>query len=589
MITASEVREKYLNFFLGKEHKIIPAFPIVPKDDPTTLFTSSGMQPLVPYLLGKSHPLGKRLVNSQPCIRLGDIELVGDISHTTFFEMLGNWSLGDYFKKEQILYFHEFLTKELGFEKEKLFVTYFEGDTLFPKDTETIDIWKSLGVSEDHIYGYSVKKNWWSRCGVPECMSVGEIGGVTSEVFYDFGIPHNKDFGEKCHPNCECGRFMEIGNSVFMEYVKNKSGTFDKLPQKNVDFGGGLERITASLNNTPDIFEIDVFSKIIKEIENFSGGKYSDDLNKVSIRIIADHLRASSFLIASGVIPSNKDQGYILRRLIRRAAIKAQDLNPNLKLTAFFSSITNVMGELGVAEVITKELDKFSQALDKGLKVLEKMMGENVKETFSGEKAFLLYESYGFPVEVTDELVRSRGFIKGVDIKDFVIQKEEHANKSRKLAKGLFKSGLADKSEDTKKLHTATHLLHMALRKVLGEDVAQKGSNVTAERLRFDFAFDRKLTDEELSEVEGLVNGVIQEHLDIKCKEMTLEEAKREGALAFFGEKYSDVVTVYQIGDFSKELCAGPHVCNTKELGKFKIIKQESLGSSVKRIRAILH
>ena len=583
MVTVSEVREKYINFFIGKNHKVIPPAPIVPKDDPTTLFTSSGMQQLVPYLMGKAHPLGKRLVNSQPSVRLGDIDLVGDLSHLTFFEMLGNWSLGDYFKKEQLPYFFEFLTKELGFDKEKLFVTYFKGGKYIPEDIETMSIWKKLGVKDSHIFGYGVEKNWWSRCGIPDEMSVGEIGGTDSEVFYDFGVSHDRKFGEDCHPNCDCGRFMEIGNSVFMEYVKKEDGTFGKLSQHNVDFGGGLERLTAAVNNTPDVFEIDVFKNIISEIESFSGNKYSDKDSTSSIRIMADHLRAAEFLISSGVIPSNKDQGYILRRLIRRFAVKM------FGLTGGSSSIESLRKSSFVSAAVRDELGKFSLALDKGLKVLDKFIKDMDRTNkFSGDKAFLLYESYGFPVEVTDELVRQRGFIKGVDKKEFDKRKEHHIDTSRKLSKGLFKSGLADKSEETKKLHTATHLLHSALRKILGDTVVQKGSNITAERLRFDFSYERKLNEEELSRLEDLVNDVIQRKLDITCKDMSIEEAKKTGALALFGEKYGDKVTVYEVGDFSKELCAGPHIGNTGELGKFKILKQESIGSNVMRIKAVL-
>jgi len=581
MAAVSEVREKYINFFVGKNHKIVPPASIVPKDDPTTLFTSSGMQPLIPYLMGKPHPLGKRLVNSQPSIRLGDIELVGDTSHTTFFEMLGNWSLGDYFKKEQLGYFFEFLTKELGLKKEKLFVTYFNGSKSIPKDEEVILTWRKLGVSDDHIYGYSVEKNWWSRCGAPQEMPVGEIGGTDSEVFYDFGISHNPAFGKTCHPNCDCGRFMEIGNSVFMEYVKNGDGMFTKLPQSNVDFGGGLERITAAVNNTADIFKIDVFQEIIQKIESFTGKNYSENANVPAMRIMADHIRAAEFLIESGVVPSNRDQGYVLRRLIRRFAVKMFTLAGMASLEKFRQS--NL-----VHTTVKEELEKFSLALGKGFRVLDKMAKENSGAVFSGEKAFLLYESYGFPVEVTDELVRQKGFIKGVDKKGFLERKSEHIKSSQKFSKGLFKGGLADKSEETKKLHTATHILHAVLRKVLRANISQKGSNITSERLRFDFSFNRKLTDAELLEVEKIVNEIIKSNVAVKCEEMSLEKAQKEGALAFFGEKYGNRVNVYSIGDFSKELCAGPHIKNTKELGKFKIIKQESVGSNVKRIKAVL-
>ncbi|HCR35497.1 MAG: Alanine-tRNA ligase [Candidatus Woesebacteria bacterium GW2011_GWC2_33_12] len=549
MITSSEVREKYLKFFEKRGHVIIPPAPLVLENDPTTLFTSSGMQPLVPYLMGKKHELGTKLVDFQPAIRTIDIDEVGDNRHLTYFEMLGNWSLGDYFKKEQLSWIWEFLTKELRFDKNKLYVSCFEGTPDITKDIESYRIWKSLGVTEDHIYYYGVGKNWWSRSGVPDKMPEGEIGGPDSEIFFDFG-------GEDCHPNCDCGRFLEIGNSVFMQYFKRKEKLIE-LSQKNVDFGGGLERITAALNNDPDIFKTDIFWPNIQKFEGITGKKYEEE--KKNFRIIADHLRASEALIKNGVVPSNKMHGYVLRRLIRRIAVKTSEVD----------KITD-------NEVILNEVKKFKVSLDKGLKEIQKV------KKISGKIAFDLYQSYGFPLELTVELFKDKG--QEVNLDDFKKEFEKHKEASKNLSTGIFKGGLVDHSEETTKLHTLTHLLHASLRRVLGDTVAQKGSHITHERLRFDFSYPDKLSDEQVKSVFNLINKKIDEDLPVSFIETTPDEAIKKGALHFFAEKYGDKVKVYKVGNFSLEICGGPHVTNTKLLGRAKMIKQEKIGSGIIRI-----
>lgn len=570
-MTINEIREKYLKFFESKGHKIISPAPLVLENDPTTLFTSSGMQPLVPYLLGEKHPEGTKLTDSQPAIRLQDIEEVGDNRHTTFFEMLGNWSLGDYFKKEQLPWVWEFVTKELGLPKEKLYVSIFEGNDVVPRDKEAYEIWRSLGVSEDHIFEYGVKENWWSRSGVPADMPAGEIGGPDSEIFFEFtDVEHDKRFGDKCHPNCDCGRFLEIGNSVFIQYQKQKNGSLKELSQKNVDFGGGLERMTAATNNDPDVFEIDVFSDLIKKVEELSGKKYAE--NKKEFRIIADHVRAANALVDEGLEPSNKLQGYVLRRLIRRAAIKMRSLKDNLE-----------KNDLG--EKLAPEVEKFIKTLDKGLREVEKI------EKINGKIAFDLYQTYGFPLEITEEIFEEKG--QKIDHNEFQTEFEHHQSLSRTASAGTFKGGLADHSEQTTKLHTATHLLHESLRRVLGTHVQQKGSNITVERLRFDFTHPEKMTDQEIKQVEDMINEQIKAKLPVTMEMMSLEEADKDGALHFFDKKYDEKVKVYSIGDpssaegaFSKEVCGGPHVNNTSELGHVKIIKEQSASSGVRRIYA---
>ncbi len=599
---ASEIRQKYLKFFVKRGHKIITPASLVPENDPTTLFTSAGMQPLVPYLKGETHPMGKRLVDSQPSIRLQDIEEVGDTSHTTFFEMLGNWSLGDYFKKEQLAWFFEFLTKELGLPEEKLYVSIFEGNKEVSKDNESFEIWKNLGIPEERIFSYGAEKNWWSRSGVPENMPEGEIGGPDSEVFYDFGeelgIHEKSQYAkQKCHPNCQCGRFLEIGNSVFMQYEKKADGTLQELPNKNVDFGGGLERLVAATLNNPDIFQIDLFIPIIRIIEQLSGKEYKDE-NKKAMRIIADHLRAAAFLIVGGVEPSNVTQGYVLRRLIRRSIRYGKLLGIVNQFTAKVAeaavkSYGDTYPELTlnlekIKNPLQAEEEKFQKTLDRGLKEWEKYvtMFRNMV-TIPGDKAFYLYESFGFPIELTKELAEEKGL--KVDLVGFRNALVHHQELSRTASAGMFKGGLADHSEEVTKLHTATHLLHASLRKILGVHVQQKGSNITSERLRFDFSHPQKMTDEEIKKVENLVNEQVKQNLPVTMETMDFKSAQESGALGFFKEKYEEKVKVYTIGSFSKEICGGPHVSFTGALGSFKIVKEEAAGAGIRRIYATLN
>ena len=551
---SGEIRQKYLKFFEGQGHKIIPAAALVLANDPTTLFTSSGMQPLVPYLLGQPHPAGKRLVDSQPCFRAQDIEEVGDNRHTTFFEMLGNWSLGDYFKSEQLAWFWEWLTQGLGLPKDRLAVTVFEGNEDVPRDEESARIWKKLGVPRQKIFYYPATKNWWSRSGIPEQMPPGEPGGPDSEVFYDFGTPHDPKFGSGCHPNCGCGRWLEIGNSVFMQYQKQADGSLKELAQKNVDFGGGLERLTAATNDEPDVFKTDVFTTMRKKLESDLG-------DSRPLKIVLDHMRAAEVIIEAGVVPGNKEQGYVLRRLIRRAALQARLTGVNLE-----QKIND--------QVIIQEIAKFKQTLDKGLKLVGKV------------STFDLWQSYGFPPEVTQELLNQQR--ESVDWEEFERQKLEHQEKSRTAAAGKFAGGLADHSEVVTKLHTATHLLHAALRQILGSHVRQEGSNITAERLRFDFSHPKAVTAGEIRAVENLINAKIKANLPVVKTIEDKTAALASGAVAFFREKYGDKVSVYTIGDFSRELCGGPHVASTGAIGSVKIDKVQAIGSGRKRIYAIV-
>ena len=596
---ADQIRQKYLDFFVGLGHKQIPPAPLVPTDDPTTLFTGSGMQQLVPFLKGEPHSMGKRLVDSQPCFRSEDIEEVGDNRHTTFFEMLGNWSLGDYFKREQLEWFWKFLTQEIGLPKEKLSITVFEGNKDVPKDEESVKIWQSLGVPKEKIHYYPADKNWWSIAGVPENMPPGEIGGPDSEVFFEFAqVKHDPKFGKKCHPNCDCGRFLEIGNSVFMEYEKQKDGSFKPLSAKNVDFGGGLERITAASNDNPDIFTIDLFDSLIKEIEASSDQSYQRPKYQASMRIVADHLRAALFMAAEGIQPSNKTQGYVLRRLIRRAVFKMQQLNiiPLKTIPKIIQTIVNSYSESYLADaqahqlhpIIGAEAEKFLQALHKGVKEFEKVPPTKINEEF----AFRSLATYGLPFEVSQELAKQKG-VK-LDREIFETEFQKHQQLSRAATTGMFKGGLADKSETTIKLHTATHLLHTALRKVLGEHVQQTGSNITSARLRFDFKHPQALTPQEIKKVESLVNQKIKENLPVTKTIEDKAAALKSGVLAFFREKYPDKVSVYTIGKdpdkgwFSKELCGGPHVSSTGEIGAVRIKKQESIGGGIRRLYAAL-
>ncbi len=619
-MTSDQVRSSYLEYFKKQGHAVIPSAPLVPENDPTTLFTGSGMQPLVPYLLGQKHPQGERLANSQKSFRSGDIDDIGDNRHTTFFEMLGNWSLGDYFKEKQLPYFFEFITDVVGLDPNKLFVTAFIGDEKngVPKDTEAAEIWKTLfkskgidaeavdvgseengykvGMQGGRIFFYDAKKNWWSRSGVPANMPAGEPGGPDSEVFYEFDfIPHDKKFGEHCHPNCDCGRFMEIGNSVFMEYRKNEDGTFSKLPQRNVDFGGGMERIAAASINSSDVFQIDIFKGTIETLEKLSLKSYKDAAFIPAFRIIADHLRAAIFLIGDGVNPGNSDQGYFVRRLLRRAVrywdkLGIQEGGLSTLVDSILSYYASAYPETvakaeEIKAEIKKEEDKFRKTLVLGQKEFEKISDSSISAT----QAFNLYQSYGFPVELTEELAKEQG--KTVDVTGFREELKKHQDLSRAGSEKKFKGGLGDTSEMSLKYHTATHLLNAALRQTLGTHVMQKGSNITPERLRFDFAHPEKMTDDQKKHVENLVNGWISADLPVAPKEMPKDEAEKI-AIHAFGDKYGDIVKVYSIGTegnyISREFCGGPHVEHTGILGTFKVQKEEAVSQGVRRIKAIL-
>ncbi len=631
IMTAEEIRKKYLEFFEARGHKIIPRAPLVPKDDPTTLFTGSGMQPLVPYLLGQPHPKGKRLVNSQTCFRAEDMDEVGDNRHTTFFEMLGNWSLGDYFKTEQLPWFWEFLTEVIALDPHKLYVTCFMGDEDkgVHKDTEASEIWQRLfnaanieaktgdiGSQEngaergmkpgERIFYYDASKNWWSREGEPANMTEGEPGGPDSEVFYDFGAElkiHEKSElkAQNCHPNCDCGRFLEIGNSVFMTYKKTDRG-FERLPNPNVDFGGGLERIAAASINSPDIFQISLIKPIISGLEELSGKKYEQ--HQASMRVISDHLRAATFLAVDGVVPSNKTQGYVLRRLLRRAIRYAFDLGIEQDLC---ERVVPIVAELyapdfpevkknkkKVAETFAKEEQIFRQTLRAGVREFAKLSQK--KQELSGEEVFKLYDTYGFPAELSlEEALRSKVKISETWQPDFEQLMNDQRERSQTASKGMFRGGLADHSAEVVKLHTTTHLMYQALKQVLGDHVLQRGSNITGERTRFDFSHPEKVTPEQTAEVEKIVNEKISEDLPVTWKEEKTEVALKSASGAF-GDKYGDMVKVYTIGDpqkpFSREICGGPHVEHTGQIGqggkKFKIVKEEASSAGVRRIKAVL-
>jgi alanyl-tRNA synthetase len=625
-MSPTQLRQLYLDFCHKNGHAIVPSAPLVPENDPSTLFTGSGMQPMVPYLLGQTHPKGVRIADSQKCFRSQDIEEVGDNRHTTFFEMLGNWSLGDYFKKEQLRWFFTFLTTEAGLKPEKLFVTVFRGSEALniPRDDESVSVWKELfkekgieatdidwaerdGMQGGRIFYYDEKKNWWSRAGVPGNMPVGEPGGPDSEVFYDFGedlkLHENSPFkDEPCHVNCDCGRFLEIGNSVFMEYQKQADGSFKELPQKNVDFGGGLERIAAAANEDSDVFKTDLFWPVIEQIEKLSGASYNKggtngDKVKHSFRVITDHVKAATFLASDGVYPSNKEQGYVARRLLRRAIRYARMIGvtqPFLSdvaqtvITLYQEAYPDLLAQQKtILSVLSDEEVKFNKTLEKGLREIEKM-GE-----LTGESAFKLYETYGFPLELTQEIAIERG--QNVDKDIFQKAFDEHKNKSRTASAGKFKGGLQDHSEITVKYHTATHLLHAALRQVLGTHVQQKGSNITVERLRFDFSQPMALTDDQKQEVEKMINEWIAQDLPVTKQVLPKQEALKSGAVAFFIEKYPDEVSVYTVGTnptgtkqgidwVSKEFCGGPHVEHTGQIGPIKLTKEQAVSAGVRRV-----
>lgn len=558
-----EIAESYLSFFKKQGHAVIPPAPLVPPDDPTTLFTSSGMQQLVPYLKGEIHPMGKRLVDAQPCFRAEDIDEVGDNRHTTFFTMLGNWSLGDYFKTEQLAWFWQWLTEELKLPKDRLAVTVFEGNQDVKKDETSAKIWQALGLTKEQIWYYPAQKNWWSRAGEPEKMPAGEIGGPDSEVFFEFTqVKHDPKFGKTCHPNCDCGRWLEIGNSVFMEYEKQADASFKPLPKQNVDFGGGLERLTAASQNQPDIFQTDIFRELMKA---------EPTKNLSDNRLIADHLRASVAMINEGISPGNKKQGYILRRLIRRAAIKLADPKNLTDFIKYFQPQTEA------AAVLNDEIKKFSTSLAIGKKVLSRA------KTIDEALAFDIFQSYGLPFEVIAAVTQVK-----LNRAKFEALLEQHSQKSRTASTGMFKGGLADQSEITTKYHTATHLLQAALRQVLGQHVRQEGSNITADRLRFDFAHPQALSEAEMQRVEELMNAKITANLSVVKTIEAKDTALKSGAMAFFRENYPNKVSVYTIGDFSKELCGGPHVGSTAAIGGVKLVKQESIGAGKRRIYAVL-
>ncbi len=592
-ITADQLRKLYIDFFVSKGHKQISGASLIPENDPTVLFTTAGMHPLVPYILGAEHPAGKRLCDYQKCIRTGDIDSVGDPHHLTFFEMLGNWSLGDYFKNEMIGYSFEFLTQVLGIPVDRLSVTVFEGDGEVPRDTEAAARWQELGIDPSHIYFMPREDNWWGPAG--------ETGpcGPDSEMFFDTGRPA---CGPDCKPGCKCGKYLEIWNDVFMQYSKEKDGTFHEMERKCIDTGMGIERTVAVLQGKKSVYETEVFQPIIREIENLSGKKYGEkEEDDISIRIISDHIRTSVFILGDqkGVAPSNVGQGYILRRLIRRAVRHGKKIGID---HPFLSELSNVVialykepyPELGaheafIHEELEKEEEKFSITLTKGEKEFEKMLPNLLKgnsRTISGRLVFKLYDTYGFPIELTMELAAEHGFT--VDEAGFHEAFEKHQALSRAGAEKEFKGGLADHSDETTALHTATHLLHAALRRVLGTHVGQKGSNITAERLRFDFTHPEPMTKEQIKEVEDLVNEQIKRDLPVTVETMTLEEARNAGAIAFFDSKYGEKVTVYTIGDFSKEVCGGPHVTHTGDMGHFHILKEQSSSAGIRRIKAVL-
>lgn len=653
-MTAQEIRQAYLDFFKERGHAVVSRASLVLKDDPTTLFTGSGMQPMIPYLLGEQHPKGKRIVDSQTCLRAQDIDDVGDNRHTTFFEMLGNWSMGDYFKEQQIEWMFEFLNDVVGLDMSRVYVTCYIGDERYgiPKDTEAAQVWKRLyeakglssgeaeigseqdgyqrGIKDsERIFYYDGSKNWWSRNGSPETTPVGDPCGPDSEMFYDFGTPHNSEFGEHCHPNCDCGRFMEIGNNVFMAYRKVAEGKFEPLEKPNIDHGSGLERIATAKIGDPDVFKISLMWPIIEKLEALSGKKYDSHTN--AMRVIADHLRTATFLAVDGCVPSNKEHGYVMRKFIRRAMVKAFDLGIEQN---FMQEIVPVIADLyhndfpevaanreDVIAVLIKEEKAFRQTLRKGLVELEKAIIKQIqmnsefvpagqeyaqleearrKVRISGDLIFTLYDTYGYPSELSAESIAEKGYKLSDDwLSEFEAKMREQRERSQTAAKGTFKGGLGGQTLQHKKYHTATHLMYQALRDVLGDHVIQRGSNITEERLRFDFSHPEKVTPEQLKQVEDIVNEQIQKDLKVSFAEYPTKVAREEmGALGQFGDRYGDTVKVYKmIADdadkpFSFEICGGPHVDHTLQLAengkKFKITKEESSSAGIRRIKAVL-
>lgn len=583
MLSSREIRQKFLDFFATKGHAIIPSASLIPEHDPTVLFTTAGMQPLIPYLLGEKHPGGTRLANSQKCIRTQDIDEIGDERHDTFFEMLGNWSLGDYFKTESIAWSYELLTskKWLALDPNKISVSVFAGDKDAPKDEEAAQLWLKAGIPAQRIYYYGKKDNWWGP--------VGDSGpcGPDTEIFYDTG----KAMHDGCQPSCGCGKYLEIWNNVFMQYSKHKDGTFTPLAQKNVDTGMGLERVVMVLQNKQDIFETDLFAPIMAEIRKIATTK---DIK--AERIVADHIRTATFILADdqALTPSNVDRGYILRRLIRRAVRYARNLGIEGHFAGQIAQVVinnykDIYTELGknherVIQELEKEEEKFSKTLAMGLKEFSKL-----ENHIDGKTAFNLFATYGFPIEITKELAAEKGLT--VDESKFNEEMKQHQDLSRKGAEQKFKGGLADHSVESTRYHTATHLLHKALRDTLGTHVEQRGSNITKERLRFDFSHPDKMTPDQIKKVEDTINARIAADLPVSWAEMSVDEAKSQGAMGLFEEKYGDKIKVYSIGDYSKEICGGPHVQHTGELGeagKFKILKEEAVSAGIRRIKAVL-
>ena len=581
---AIEIRNKYLNFFKEHGHTIIPSAPLIPENDPSVLFTTAGMQPLVPYLLGEKHPSGTRLTDYQKCVRTNDIDEVGDNRHLTYFEMLGNWSLGDYFKEESIQMSFDFLTKELQIPVEKLSVTVFAGDEDCPRDTVAAECWKKAGIPEERIYYFGKDDNWWIA---------GETGpcGPDTEMFYDTGKPA---CSADCQPSCDCGKYVEIWNNVFMEYFKDSQGNYSKLKQKNVDTGLGLERMAMLLQGKETPFDTEIFAPVMRELEELQNKDIIE-----SRRIIAEHLRSSMMIICDGGRPSNIDRGYVLRRLIRRMIRHMNKLEIDLNeisnlvdlnvenLKEMYPDL--VKNQDIIKSVIIEEKDKFVKTLSHGEKEFAKAMNyakQNGNNKIDGKVVFRLYDTYGFPPEMTQELAKENDI--EIDLDEFDKLFKEHQEKSRLGSEQKFKGGLADQNEKTIAYHTATHLLHQALRIVLGDHVKQSGSNITEERLRFDFTHPQKMTKEEIQKVEDLVNEQIKRDLPVTCEEMSYEDAKKSGAIGLFTDKYGDKVKVYTIGDFSKEICGGPHVTHTGDIGRFKIKKEESSSSGIRRIKAVL-
>ncbi len=578
MITRKELIKKYIEFFISKNHREIPSSSLIPQNDPSVLFTTAGMHPLVPYLLGQPHPLGKRLVDVQKCIRTGDIDEVGDTFHHTFFEMLGNWSLGDYGKKEAIEMTFEFHTKILKIPLKRYAVTVFSGNKSVKMDEESKKIWLSLGVPEERIA--LLDNNWWDPAG-----KTGPCGPDT-EMFY--WAPNNISAPEKYNPNDE--RWVEIGNDVLMEFLKDKMGKYEPAKQKNIDFGGGMERTLAALNGFDDNYLTEVWKPIIEQIEKLSKKKYKN--NEKSMRIIADHIKASVMILADGIKPSNTEHGYVLRRLIRRAIVQGRKLNIENFTSKIAEPVFDIYSDYeelkknkkSILSELEKEESNFNSTLERGMKKFKDMTTK--KKSLAGKDAFLLYQSYGFPIEITNEMAKEKNI--EVNLKEYEKEFNKHQELSKTASKGRFKAGLADSSMETTRLHTATHLLNQALKRVLGNHVKQKGSNITPERLRFDFSHPEKMTETQIREVEKIVNEQINKSLPVSFKEMPYKEALKCKAESQFSERYPEIVKVYDIGDFSKEICTGPHVKNTKELGKFKIKKEESSSAGVRRIKAVL-